>query len=81
MSKIDELQKRVEHLETEVELLKELVKLQNKSSHDWYIPVEHPATPLRPYYSKEPTLEPPYKFISKIKDDYGETIKKLEEAE
>ena len=30
MSKINELQKRVEHLETEVELLKELVKLQNK---------------------------------------------------
>lgn len=27
---------------------------------------------------KEPTLEPPYKFTSKIKDDYGETIKKLE---
>lgn len=62
MSKIDELQKRVEHLETEVELLKELIKLQNKNINDWYIPVEHPVTPLRPYYSKEPTLEPPYKF-------------------
>lgn len=61
MSKLEELQKRVEHLETEVELLKELVKLQNKSNNEWYIPVEHPATPLRPYYSKEPTLEPPYK--------------------
>lgn len=81
MSKIDELQKRVEHLETEVELLKELVKLQNKSSHDWYIPVEHPVTPQQPIspWYKEPTLEPPYKFTSKIKDDYGETIKKLEE--
>lgn len=62
MSKVEELQKRVEHLETEVELLKELVKLQNKSNGDWYIPVEHPVTPLQPYYSKEPTFEPPYKF-------------------
>lgn len=61
MSKIDELQKRVEHLETEVELLKELVKLQNKCPERGVIPM-CPSTPLPPYYSKEPTLEPPYKF-------------------
>lgn len=61
MSKIEELQKRVEHLETEVELLKELVKLQNKSREEWYIPT-YPSAPIQPYYSKEPTLEPPYKF-------------------
>lgn len=60
MSKIDELQKRVEHLETEVELLKELVKLQNRCP-ERVIPT-YPPTPLQPYYSKEPTLEPPYKF-------------------
>lgn len=64
MSKIEELQKRVEHLETEVELLKELVKLQNKSREEWYIP-NHPSSPIQPYYSKEPTLEPPYKFTCK----------------
>ena len=60
MSKIEELQKRVEHLETEVELLKELVKLQNKCP-ERAMPI-YPPTPLQPYYSKEPTLEPPYKF-------------------
>ena len=60
MSKIEELQKRVEHLEAEVELLKELVKLQNKCS-ERIVPT-YPPTPLQPYYSKEPTLEPPYKF-------------------
>ena len=60
MSKIDELQKRVEHLETEVELLKELVKLQNKCP-ERVVPT-YPPTPLQPYYEKEPTLEPPYKF-------------------
>lgn len=60
MSKIDELQKRVEHLETEVELLKELVKLQNKYP-ERVVPT-YPPTPLQPYYTKEPTLEPPYKF-------------------
>lgn len=52
--------KRVEHLETEIELLKELVKLQNKCS-ERVVPL-CPSTPLRPYYGKEPTLEPPYKF-------------------
>lgn len=62
MSKTEELEKRVEHLETEVELLKELVKLQNKSREDdWYIPAR-PSVPMQPYYSKEPTLEPPYKI-------------------
>ena len=60
MSKVDELQKRVEHLETEVELLKELVKLQNKYP-ERVVPT-YPPTPLQPYYTKEPTLEPPYKF-------------------
>ena len=59
MSKIDELQKRIEHLETEIELLKELVKLQNKSSGRT-VP-SCPLMPLQPYYKKEPTLEPPYK--------------------
>lgn len=59
MSKIEELQKRVERLEIEVELLKELVKLLNKSREEWYKPT-HP--PIQPYYSKESTLEPPYKF-------------------
>lgn len=61
MSKMEELQKRVEHLETEVDLLRELVKLQGKSSNDWYIPVR-PTVPMQPYYIKEPTLEPSYKF-------------------
>lgn len=32
MSRIEELQKRVEHLETEVELLKEIVKLQSNAN-------------------------------------------------
>lgn len=57
MVKIEELQKRVEHLETEVELLKELVKLQNKCP-ERIIPT-YPSAPLQPYYyTKE---EPPYK--------------------
>lgn len=60
MNKVEELQKRVEHLETEVELLKELVKLQNKCP-ERLIP-RHPSAPLQPYYTKEPTLEPAYKF-------------------
>ena len=47
-----------------MELLKELVKLQNKSSEDWYIP-SHPVMPMQPYY-KEPTLEPPYKIGHEI---------------
>lgn len=58
MSKIEELEKRVDHLETEVELLKELVKLQNKCS-ERIIPT-YPQIPISPWY-KEPTLEPPYK--------------------
>ena len=47
MSKVEELQKRVEHLETEVELLKELVKLQNKIS-ERTIPTcpQPPAIPI-----------------------------------
>lgn len=68
MSKIDELEKRVEHLETEVELLKELVKLQNKSSER--VAPLCPPTPLRPYYGKEPTLEPPYKVTCKEENDF-----------
>lgn len=60
MSKVEELEKRIEHLETEVELLKELVKLQNKCP-ERVVPT-YPPTPLNPYYSKEPTLEPPYKI-------------------
>lgn len=63
MSKVEELQKRVEHLETEVELLKELVKLQNKCP-ERAVPM-CPPTLLNPYYSKEPTLEPPYKITCK----------------
>lgn len=59
MSKIEELQKRIEHLETEVELLKELVKLQNKCP-ERLVPT-YPPTSIDPYYSK-PTFEPPYKF-------------------
>lgn len=59
MSKIDELRKRVEHLETEVELLKELVKLQNKCPERGA--PTYPPAPL-PYYTKEPTLNPPYRF-------------------
>ncbi len=55
MSKIEELEKRVTHLETEVELLKELVKLQNR-----YPERVAPTIPISPWY-KEPTLEPPYK--------------------
>lgn len=60
MSSLKELQKRVEHLEMEVELLKELVKLQSKCS-ERSVPT-YPPTPLQPYYSKEPHLKPPYKF-------------------
>lgn len=63
MSKVEELQKRVEHLETEVELLKELVKLQNRIP-ERVVPI-YPPTPLNPYYSKEPTLKPPYKITCK----------------
>lgn len=63
MSKVEELQKRVERLETEVELLKELIKLLNKCQ-ERIIPT-NPSTPLQPYYTKEPTLRPPYKFTCK----------------
>lgn len=56
MSKIEELQKRIEQLEAEVELLKGLVMLQNK----WIVPTDSP-TPLSPYYPK-PTIQPPYKI-------------------
>ena len=50
MSDIKDLEKRVEHLETEVELLKELIKLYNNK--DNVIP------PFRPYYDRpEPTLD------------------------
>lgn len=59
MSKVEELEKRIGHLETEVELLKELVKLQNKCP-ERIVPT-YPPTPLSPYYSKGPTLKPPYK--------------------
>ena len=67
MSGIDELQKRIEHLETEVELLKELVRLQNKCP-ERIVPT-YPPTPLQPYYSKEPTLEPPYKISCEVKNE------------
>lgn len=60
MSKIEELEKRIEHLETEVELLKELVKLQNKFP-ERVIPT-YPPAPINPYYSEEPALKPPYKI-------------------
>lgn len=60
MSKVEELEKRIEHLETEVELLKELVKLQNKCPER--IIHTYPPTPINPYYSEEPTLKPPYKI-------------------
>lgn len=59
MSTVKELEKRVEHLETEVELLKELVKLQNKCPKR-ISPI--PPAPLQPYYGQEPSLEPPYKI-------------------
>lgn len=66
MSNVEELQKRVEHLETEVELLKELVKLQNKCPERICPGVKtihtYPPEPIiQPYYPKEPTFEPPYK--------------------
>lgn len=62
MSKIDELQKRVEHLEIEVELLRELVKTQNKIlERDVFI---CPPTPIQPY-DTEPTFRPPYRFTCK----------------
>lgn len=59
MSKIEELEKRVDHLETEIELLKELVKLQNKCT-ERLAPI-YPPTPISPYYEREPNLQPPYK--------------------
>ena len=62
-AKIDDLQKRVEHLETELELLRELVKTQNKILERDVIIC--PPTPLQPYYTKEPTLRPPYRFTCK----------------
>lgn len=60
MSKVEELQKRIEHLETEVELLKELVKLQNKCSERDN--PTYPSDPQQPYYTNEPTFTPPFKF-------------------
>lgn len=57
MSKIEELQKRVEHLEIEVELLKELIKFQNKCP-ERIVPT-YPLKPFNPYYS-EPTCDPLY---------------------
>lgn len=60
MSKIEELQKRIERLETEVELLKELVKLQNKCS-ERPVPT-YPPTSIGPYFAEKPTFEPPYKI-------------------
>ena len=59
MNKLESLQKRVEHLETEVELLKELIKLQS-GCPERVVPT-HPTTPTSPWY-REPTLEPPYKI-------------------
>lgn len=60
MNTIEELQKRVEHLETEVELLKELIKLQNKCS-ERPVPT-YPPTSIDPYFAEGPTLKPPYKI-------------------
>lgn len=59
MSTVKELEKRVDHLETEVELLKELIKLQNKCP-ERIAPI--PSAPLQLYYKREPSLEPPYKI-------------------
>lgn len=59
MSTVKELEKRVDHLETEVDLLKELVKLQSKCP-ERLVPI--PSAPLQPYYGREPSLEPPHKF-------------------
>lgn len=61
---IEELEKRVEHLESELDLLKELVKLQSKAQ-ERYVPT-YPPTPLNPYYGGTALLshpfEPPYKI-------------------
>ena len=61
-TKIEELQKRVEHLETEVELLKEIIKLQSK------LPTRNignnPQMPDTPWY-REPFLEKPYRWTCK----------------
>lgn len=62
MTKIEELQKRVEHLETEVELLKEIVKLQSKLPER--IIGNNPQMPDTPWY-REPFLETPYKWTCK----------------
>ena len=59
MSEPKELEKRVEHLETEVGLLKELIKLQDKTP-ERVIPT-YPQKSTNPWY-REPTLEPPYKI-------------------
>ena len=59
MRTVKELEKRVEVLETEVELLKELIKLQNICSER---SAPMPSVPLQPYYGREPSLEPPYKI-------------------
>lgn len=62
-ARLGDLQKRVEHLETEVELLKELVKTQNKILERDVIIC--PSTPIQLYDTKEPTLRPPYRFTCK----------------
>lgn len=60
MTKVEELQKRVEHLETEVELLKEIIKLQSKLPER--IVTTTPKAPDIPWY-RQPFLEtPPYKW-------------------
>lgn len=66
MSKIDELQNRVEHLETEIDLLKVIVKVQNKCPKR-IVPTS-PITPLQPYHAKGPIPEPPYKITCGCED-------------
>lgn len=57
--RLEELQKRVKLLETEVESLKDCIKIQSKL---WErIVSAQPPTSIDPYYSKEPIFEPPYK--------------------
>lgn len=56
----EDLEDKVERLEEEVELLKRLLELQ-RTLQKQDIPT-YPATPLQPYYSKEPHLKPPYKI-------------------
>lgn len=59
---IERLEKRVKHLESELDLLKELVKLQNKAQ-ERCIPL-YPSQPIQPFYDDRvlPNFKPPYRF-------------------